>query len=236
MYNLVEMENFFQGGAVAIDLATRGDKKHKIWCLILENTFTSIPDMASLIGCKFLEYLPLIFYKNKVRHRDSWIMMKNWKRNWWNKDKKIFTVHVAAQNPIVDGTDALPLGVGGHPCSTRNDGRSLRPLQKSMEAYYSNCRWDAQRDVERARLLSEYRIFSHRTTSESSASWKLKSLANRRHIEKNNDECHNSDRWNTMKNIYFLFIIPIINERTFLFFWSIQFFNGKENFALCYKK
>ncbi|KAK0180672.1 hypothetical protein PV327_003031 [Microctonus hyperodae] len=39
------------GGAVAIDLATRYDNKVKIWCLILENTFTSIPDMASfLIG------------------------------------------------------------------------------------------------------------------------------------------------------------------------------------------
>lgn len=51
---------------MAIDLATRHDNKQRIWCLILENTFTSIPDMASiLIGAKFLKFLPLIFYKNK---------------------------------------------------------------------------------------------------------------------------------------------------------------------------
>ncbi|KAK0084202.1 hypothetical protein PV325_007449 [Microctonus aethiopoides] len=54
------------GGAVAIDLATRYDNKVKIWCLILENTFTSIPDMASfLIGVKLFEYLPLFLYKSK---------------------------------------------------------------------------------------------------------------------------------------------------------------------------
>ncbi|XP_034942137.1 protein ABHD13 [Chelonus insularis] len=54
------------GGAVAIDLATKYINKQKIWCLILENTFTSIPYMASLlIGIKFLERLPLLFYKNK---------------------------------------------------------------------------------------------------------------------------------------------------------------------------
>lgn len=51
---------------MAIDLATRYDNKVKIWCLILENTFTSIPDMASfLIGIKLFEYLPLFLYKSK---------------------------------------------------------------------------------------------------------------------------------------------------------------------------
>ncbi|CAG9763377.1 unnamed protein product [Ceutorhynchus assimilis] len=54
------------GGAVAIDLATRDNYANKIWCLVLENTFTSIPDMAKvLLGWKILHYLPIIFYKNK---------------------------------------------------------------------------------------------------------------------------------------------------------------------------
>lgn len=54
------------GGAVAIDLATKEENSRRIWCLILENTFTSIPDMAALfVGSKFLQYLPLFVYKNK---------------------------------------------------------------------------------------------------------------------------------------------------------------------------
>ncbi|XP_032679931.1 protein ABHD13 [Odontomachus brunneus] len=54
------------GGAVAIDLATKEENSRRIWCLILENTFTSIPDMAALfVGSKFLQYLPLFIYKNK---------------------------------------------------------------------------------------------------------------------------------------------------------------------------
>ncbi|XP_012279470.1 protein ABHD13 [Orussus abietinus] len=54
------------GGAVAIDLATRPENSHRIWCLILENTFTSIPDMAALLtSSKLLQYVPLLLYKNK---------------------------------------------------------------------------------------------------------------------------------------------------------------------------
>ncbi|XP_049786543.1 protein ABHD13 [Schistocerca cancellata] len=54
------------GGAVAIDVASSPDYSAKIWCLIVENTFTSIPDMAKvLIGWRILQYLPLCFYKNK---------------------------------------------------------------------------------------------------------------------------------------------------------------------------
>ncbi|CAH0546634.1 unnamed protein product [Brassicogethes aeneus] len=54
------------GGAVAIDLARREDYASKIWCLVVENTFTSIPDMAKvLLGWRVLEYFPLVFYKNK---------------------------------------------------------------------------------------------------------------------------------------------------------------------------
>jgi hypothetical protein len=58
---------YFPGGAVAIDVAARPEYASRIWCLILENTFTSIPDMAKvLIGWRVLQYLPLCFYKNKV--------------------------------------------------------------------------------------------------------------------------------------------------------------------------
>lgn len=61
---------FLLGGAVAIDLATKEESSRRIWCLILENTFTSIPDMAALfVGYKFLQYLPLFVYKNKVCNR-----------------------------------------------------------------------------------------------------------------------------------------------------------------------
>ncbi|XP_071577671.1 protein ABHD13-like [Temnothorax nylanderi] len=52
------------GGAVAIDLASKEENSQRISCLILENTFTSIPDIAALF-VKFLHYLPLFVYKNK---------------------------------------------------------------------------------------------------------------------------------------------------------------------------
>lgn len=59
------------GGAVAIDLATKEENSQRIWCLMLENTFTSIPDMAALfVGSKFLQYLPLFIYKNKVNRTE----------------------------------------------------------------------------------------------------------------------------------------------------------------------
>lgn len=54
------------GGAVAIDVAADPEYNQKLMCVILENTFTSIPDMAvELIHLSF-KYLPLIIYKNKV--------------------------------------------------------------------------------------------------------------------------------------------------------------------------
>uniref|UniRef100_A0A1B6JLD1 Protein ABHD13 n=1 Tax=Homalodisca liturata TaxID=320908 RepID=A0A1B6JLD1_9HEMI len=54
------------GGAVAVDLAARPEYSARIWCLILENTFTSIPDMAlTLIHWNFIKYFPLWFFKNK---------------------------------------------------------------------------------------------------------------------------------------------------------------------------
>ncbi|KAJ0183736.1 hypothetical protein K1T71_000159 [Dendrolimus kikuchii] len=54
------------GGAVAVDLASRLEYRNKIWALIVENTFTSIPDMAHIIlkwNC--LDWLPEICHKNK---------------------------------------------------------------------------------------------------------------------------------------------------------------------------
>ena len=37
------------GGAVAIDIAIREEVSQRIWCLIVENTFTSIPDMTIIL-------------------------------------------------------------------------------------------------------------------------------------------------------------------------------------------
>jgi hypothetical protein len=60
-------EHYFIGGAVAIDLAARIEYSQKIWCVIVENTFTSIPDMATvLMSFELFKYVPLFLYKNKV--------------------------------------------------------------------------------------------------------------------------------------------------------------------------
>ncbi|CAK1588277.1 unnamed protein product [Parnassius mnemosyne] len=54
------------GGAIAIDLASRLENRNKIWAVIVENTFTSIPDMAQIIlKWKCLTWLPQICHKNK---------------------------------------------------------------------------------------------------------------------------------------------------------------------------
>ncbi|XP_071941712.1 protein ABHD13-like [Antedon mediterranea] len=54
------------GGAVAIHLASRVENQDRIRGLILENTFTNIPEMgAVVIGLELLKWLPLMFYKNK---------------------------------------------------------------------------------------------------------------------------------------------------------------------------
>uniref|UniRef100_A0A1B6BZ41 Protein ABHD13 n=1 Tax=Clastoptera arizonana TaxID=38151 RepID=A0A1B6BZ41_9HEMI len=60
------------GGAVAVDLVARPEYGSKIWCLLLENTFTSIPEMAySLFRWHVLKSVPNMFYKNQY--------MSNWK-------------------------------------------------------------------------------------------------------------------------------------------------------------
>ncbi|XP_026761154.1 protein ABHD13 [Galleria mellonella] len=54
------------GGAVAIDLASRLEYRSKIWALVVENTFTSIPDMAQIIlKWRCLLWLPECCHKNK---------------------------------------------------------------------------------------------------------------------------------------------------------------------------
>ncbi|XP_065339390.1 protein ABHD13 [Cloeon dipterum] len=60
------------GGAVAIDLVCRVDCAPKIWCAIVENSFTSIPDMAHiLLGSRIIKSLPLFCYKNKFPSYDK---------------------------------------------------------------------------------------------------------------------------------------------------------------------
>lgn len=64
--DIIEAFNL-SGGAIAIDLCIKEEYATKIWCLVVENTFTSIPDMAKvLLGWRLLQYIPLGFYKNKV--------------------------------------------------------------------------------------------------------------------------------------------------------------------------
>lgn len=55
-----------KGGAVAIDLASQLEYCNKVWALIVENTFTSIPDMAKIIlKWRCLKWLPQFCHKNK---------------------------------------------------------------------------------------------------------------------------------------------------------------------------
>lgn len=54
------------GGAVTIELATDPVYSQKIMCAIVENTFTSIPDMAIKLVHPLVRFVPLILYKNKV--------------------------------------------------------------------------------------------------------------------------------------------------------------------------
>ena len=54
------------GGAVAVELASRSDNRGKIAAVLLENTFTSIPDIAkALFNYKLVRWMPIWFYKNK---------------------------------------------------------------------------------------------------------------------------------------------------------------------------
>jgi len=51
---------------VSLDVAIDCVYQDKLWCLILENTFTSIPEMAQiLLGWRILNKLPIFIYKSK---------------------------------------------------------------------------------------------------------------------------------------------------------------------------
>lgn len=54
------------GGAVTIEIASDPVYSQKIMCAIVENTFTSIPDMAIKLIHPLVRFVPLILYKNKV--------------------------------------------------------------------------------------------------------------------------------------------------------------------------
>lgn len=54
------------GGAVAIDAAADAVYGSKVMCVLVENTFTSIPEMAVKLIHPYIGYVPLCFYKNKV--------------------------------------------------------------------------------------------------------------------------------------------------------------------------
>lgn len=54
------------GGAVAIDLAADTEFSQRIMCVILENTFTSIKDMACHLLHPRFKYIPQFCHRNKV--------------------------------------------------------------------------------------------------------------------------------------------------------------------------
>jgi len=56
------------GGAVAIDLASRSINKDRIGAVLVENTFTSIPEIAEILfPFKLIKILPVCFYKNQYK-------------------------------------------------------------------------------------------------------------------------------------------------------------------------
>lgn len=58
------------GGAVAIELSARSENREKIACVFIENTFTSIPDIArTLFDFRLVRAIPTWFYKNQFKSR-----------------------------------------------------------------------------------------------------------------------------------------------------------------------
>lgn len=56
------------GGAVVIDVAADTVYGQKLMCAIVENTFTSIREMAVELVHPSVKYIPNLLYKNKVSH------------------------------------------------------------------------------------------------------------------------------------------------------------------------
>ncbi|XP_037051518.1 protein ABHD13 [Bradysia coprophila] len=52
------------GGAVAIDVAADPEYYQKLMCVVVENTFTSIPEMAVSLIHQSIRYLPQFMFKN----------------------------------------------------------------------------------------------------------------------------------------------------------------------------
>jgi abhydrolase domain-containing protein 13 len=62
------------GGAVALHVASDPYYSSRVAAVVVENTFTSIPEMArALFDVSILHYLPEWCYKNKVLTHDSFI-------------------------------------------------------------------------------------------------------------------------------------------------------------------
>lgn len=59
------------GGAVAIDVAADSVYASKLMAVIVENTFTSIPEMAAVLIHPAVKHLPLFCYRNKYLSVDK---------------------------------------------------------------------------------------------------------------------------------------------------------------------
>jgi hypothetical protein len=97
---------------VAVDLVSKEEYGSKIWCLVVENTFSSIPDMAKvLLGWRLLQYFPLCFYKNKVCRFPCRFSPVN----------RRFSVRVISENEALASAHSVHIGHGGHPRATEDD-------------------------------------------------------------------------------------------------------------------
>ncbi|XP_013784577.1 protein ABHD13-like isoform X2 [Limulus polyphemus] len=60
------------GGAVAVDLASRPEYNKHIMALVLENTFTSIPDIGRvLFNWRIVKCIPTWFFKNQFQSKEK---------------------------------------------------------------------------------------------------------------------------------------------------------------------
>lgn len=80
------------GGAVAIDVASDIEYSDKIMCVIVENTFTSIPEMAIELVHPYVKYLPTILYKNQVCFFYFYLLIKTFLKRYHNKSFFFFFI------------------------------------------------------------------------------------------------------------------------------------------------
>ncbi|GAB6023969.1 Alpha/beta hydrolase domain-containing protein 13 [Chamberlinius hualienensis] len=60
------------GGAVAVNLASHANYSRSVRALLLENTFTNIPDVAqAFINSRLIKFLPTFMYKNKFMSKSK---------------------------------------------------------------------------------------------------------------------------------------------------------------------